>query len=99
MEKNICKKISVHWQTFVWNSLPYFNSNSSHQDISKVIGWYTEDVKNTSIVVNSYLWKGEFIIFNLDKSDDDSLAILLRFDTSLNLQKEIELWEKQKKGL
>ena len=24
MEKNICEKISVRWQTFVWNGLPYF---------------------------------------------------------------------------
>jgi hypothetical protein len=34
--------------------LVVFNGGSSHQDISKVIGRYTEDVKNTSMVVNSY---------------------------------------------
>ena len=70
---------------------------SSHQDISKVIGRYTEDVKNTSMVVNSYLQKGEFIVFDLNKSDDDPLEIQLRFDTPLNLQKEVELREKRKK--
>ncbi len=46
------------------------------------------------MVVNSYLRKGEFIVFDLNKSDDDLLAIRLRFDTSLNLQKEVELREK-----
>ena len=57
----------------------------------------TEGVKNTSMVVNSYLWKDESIVFNLNKSDDDPLAIWLRFDTPLDLQKEVELREKQKK--
>ncbi|PKC55953.1 hypothetical protein RhiirA1_474761 [Rhizophagus irregularis] len=39
----ICKNI-LH--------LVVFNGGSSHQDISKVIGRYTEDMKNTSMVVN-----------------------------------------------
>ena len=64
----------------------------------RFIGRYTEDVKNTSMVVNSYLRKGEFIVFDLNKSDDDPLAVRLRFDTPLDLQKEVELREKQKKG-
>ncbi|PKY57396.1 hypothetical protein RhiirA4_509831 [Rhizophagus irregularis] len=75
-----------------------FNGGSSYQDISKVIGQYTEDMKNTFMVVNSYLQKGEFIVFDLNKSDDDPLAIRLRFDTPLDLQKEVELREKRKKG-
>ena len=75
-----------------------FNDGSSYQDIFKIIGWYTEDVKNTSMVVNSYFRKGEFIVFDLNKSDDDPLAIQLRFDTPLDLQKEVELREKRNKG-
>jgi hypothetical protein len=78
--------------------LVVFNGGSFYQDISKIIGRYTEDVKNTSMVVNSYLRKGEFIVFDLNKSDDDPLAIRLRFDTPLDLQKEVKLREKQKKG-
>ena len=78
--------------------LVVFNGGSSYQDISKIIGRYTEDVKNTSMVVNSYLRKGEFIVFDLNKSDDDPLAVRLRFDTPLDLQKEVELREKRKKG-
>ena len=50
------------------------------------------------MIVNSYLRKGEFIVFDLNKSDDDPLAIRLRFDTPLDLQKEVELREKRKKG-
>ncbi|RHZ78136.1 hypothetical protein Glove_167g109 [Diversispora epigaea] len=38
-----------------------------------------------------YLRKEEFIVFDLDKPEDDPLAIRLRFDTSLDLQKEIQL--------
>ena len=38
--------------------------------------------------LSNYLCKGEFIVFD---SKDDPLAILLRFDTPLDLQKEIEL--------
>ncbi|CAJ0838742.1 305_t:CDS:2 [Entrophospora sp. SA101] len=34
---------------------------------------------------------------NEAQSEDDPLAIRLRFDTSLNLQKEIELRQKNKK--
>ncbi|PKK55260.1 hypothetical protein RhiirC2_802907 [Rhizophagus irregularis] len=35
--------------------LVVFNSGSSHEDISKIIRRYTDDVKNASIVINSYL--------------------------------------------
>ena len=65
--------------------------------IAKIIGRYTDDVKNASMVINSYLRKGEFIVFDLDRPEDDALAIRLRFDTPLNLQKEIELRQKNKK--
>ena len=44
-------------------------------------------MKNASIVINRYLRKGEFIVFGLDRPEDDPLAIRLRFD----LQKEIQL--------
>ena len=50
------------------------------------------------MIVNSYLQKGEFIVFDLNKSDDDLLAIRSRFDTPLDLQEEVELREKRKKG-
>ncbi|PKK64010.1 hypothetical protein RhiirC2_854623 [Rhizophagus irregularis] len=60
--------------------LVVFNGGSSHQDISKVIGRYTEDMKNTSMVVNN----------------DDLLAIWLRFDTPLDLQKENHLFAMKK---
>jgi len=59
--------------------------------VSKIAGHYTDDIKNASMVINSYLCKGEFIVFDLDRPEDDSLAIRLRFDMLLNLQKEIEL--------
>ena len=65
--------------------------------IAKIIGRYTDDVKNASMVINSYLRKNEFIVFDLTRSEDDPLAIRLRFDTPLNLQKEIELRQKNKK--
>jgi hypothetical protein len=42
------------------------------------------------MVINSYLQRGEFIVFDLTRPEDDPLAICLRFDTPLNLQKEIE---------
>ena len=48
-------------------------------------------MKNASIVINRYLRKGEFIVFDLDRPEDDPLAIRLRFDTPLDLQKEIQL--------
>ena len=64
--------------------------------MSKIIGRYTDNVKNASKVINSYLRKNEFIVFDLTRSEDDPLAIRLRFDTPLNLQKEIELRQKKK---
>jgi hypothetical protein len=48
------------------------------------------------MVINSYLRKKEFIVFDLTKPEDDPLAIRLRFDTPLNLQKEIEARQKCK---
>jgi len=51
-------------------------------------------VKNASIVINRYLHKGEFIVFDLERPEDDPLAIRLRFDTLLDLQKEIRLQQK-----
>jgi hypothetical protein len=78
--------------------LVIFNGGSSAQDCAKIIRRYTDDVKNASMIINTYLRKGEFIVFDLDKSEDDELAIRLRFDTPLNLQKEIEArLAKQKK--
>ena len=73
-----------------------FNGGSSYQDVSKIIGQYTDDVKNASMVINSYLQKNEFIGFDLTRSEDDPLAIRLRFDTPLDLRKEIELRQKNK---
>jgi len=79
--------------------LVIFNGGSSYQDVSKIIGRYTDDVKNASMVINSYLRKNEFIVFDLTRSEDDPLAIRLRFDTPLDLQKEIELRQKNKKQI
>ncbi len=76
--------------------LVLFNSGSSIQDVSKIVERYADDVKGTSMVINSYLCKGEFVIFDLTRSEDDPLAIRLRFDTPLNLQKEIEARQKRK---
>jgi DNA helicase HerA-like ATPase len=76
--------------------LVMFNGGGSNQDVSKIAGRYTDDVKNASMVINSYLQKGEFIVFDLDKPEDDPLAIRLRFDTPLNLQKEIEARQKRR---
>jgi hypothetical protein len=76
--------------------LVVFNSGSSHENISKIIKRYTDDVKNASMVINSYLRKGEFVVFDLTKPEDDPLAIRLRFDPPLNLQKEIEAMQKCK---
>jgi len=59
--------------------------------MSKIVIQYTDDVKSASMVINSYLRKGEFIVFDLTRPEDDPLAIRLRFDTSLNLQKKIEV--------
>ncbi|CAG8723874.1 7874_t:CDS:2 [Cetraspora pellucida] len=58
---------------------------SSYQDVSKIIGRYTDNVKNASMVINSYFQKNEFIVFDLTRSEDDLLAICLRFDTLLDL--------------
>ncbi|CAG8557631.1 10028_t:CDS:2, partial [Cetraspora pellucida] len=76
--------------------LVIFNSGSSSQDVSKIVGRYTDDIKSASIVINSYLRKSEFIVFDLNRAEDDLLAIRLRFDTPLDLQKEIELCQKRK---
>jgi hypothetical protein len=76
--------------------LVVFNFGSSHEDISKIIRRYTDDVKNASMVINSYLRKGEFVVFDLTRPEDDPLAIRLRFDTPLNLQKEIMVRQKRK---
>ena len=65
--------------------------------MSKIASRYTDNVKSASMVINSYLRKGEFVVFDLTRSEDDPLAIRLRFDTPLNLQKEIETRQKQKK--
>jgi hypothetical protein len=32
-----------------------FNGGGSNQDVSKIAGRYTDDVKNASMVINSYL--------------------------------------------
>ncbi|RIB04727.1 hypothetical protein C2G38_2221525 [Gigaspora rosea] len=66
------------------NYLVLFNSGSSYEDVSKIIRRYTDDVKNASMVINSYLRKGKFIVFDLDRPEDDPLAIRLRFDTPLD---------------
>ena len=57
------------------NYLVLFNSGSSYEDVSKIIHRYTDDVKNASMVINSYLRKSEFIVFNLDRPEDNPLAI------------------------
>jgi hypothetical protein len=75
--------------------LVIFNSGS-YEDVSKIIRRYTDDVKNASLVINSYLRRGEFIVFDLTRPEDDPLAIRLRFDTPLNLQKEIEARKRRK---
>ena len=76
--------------------LVMFNSGSSHEEISKILWQYTDDIKNASMVINKYLRKKEFIVFDLSKLEDDPHAIRLRFDTPLDLQKEIELRQKKK---
>ena len=42
-----------------------FNSGSSHEEISKILWQYTDDIKNASMVINKYLRKKEFIVFDL----------------------------------
>jgi hypothetical protein len=76
--------------------LVIFNSGSSYENISKIIKRYTDDVKNASIVINSYLRRDEFIVFDLTRPKDDPLAIRLRFNTPLNLQKKIKTRQKRK---
>ncbi|CAG8524958.1 22727_t:CDS:2 [Cetraspora pellucida] len=73
-----------------------YNGESSYQDVFKIADRYTDDVKGASMVIDSYLRKGEFVVFDLSRSEDDLLAIRLRFDTLLNLQKEIEVRQKHK---
>jgi hypothetical protein len=48
------------------------------------------------MVINSYLCKSEFIVFDLNRPEDNSLTNHLRFDNPLDLQKEIELYQKYK---
>ncbi|PKK59160.1 hypothetical protein RhiirC2_720015 [Rhizophagus irregularis] len=55
-----------------------YNAGSNSQDVSKIIGRYTDDVKDASMVINSYLRRGEFIVFDLSRPEDDPLAIRLR---------------------
>ncbi|GBC39162.2 hypothetical protein GLOIN_2v1830120 [Rhizophagus irregularis DAOM 181602=DAOM 197198] len=81
----------------IQNRIVLFNSGSSIQDVSKIVGRYIDDVKGASMVINNYLRKGEFVVFDLTRPEDDPLAIRLRFDTPLNLQKEIEARQKCKK--
>ncbi|GES86867.1 hypothetical protein GLOIN_2v1871466 [Rhizophagus clarus] len=73
---------------YIQNQIIPFFTHGHHRNISP-------NLHNTTLspYTNnySYLRKGEFIIFDLNKSDDDLLAIRLRFDTPLDLQKEIEL--------
>ncbi|CAG8464659.1 13324_t:CDS:10 [Cetraspora pellucida] len=74
--------------TFMYENANYlvlFNSGSSYKDVFKIIHRYTNNVKNTLIVINSYLCKGKFIVFDLDRPEDNPLAIRLRFNTLLNL--------------
>jgi hypothetical protein len=85
--------------TFIRENISHlviYNGGGSQQDVSKIVGRYTDDVKNASMVINSYLRKGEFVVFDLTRPEDDPLAIRLRFDTPLNLQKEIEARQKRK---
>lgn len=53
----------------------------SVQDVSKIAGQCTDDAKDASIAIKSYLRKGEFVVFDLDKPENDPLAVQLRFDT------------------
>ena len=74
--------------------LVLFNSGSSVQNVSKIVGRYNNDVKSASLVINSYFRKGEFVVFDLSRPEDDPLAIRLRFDTPLNLRKKIKAMQK-----
>ena len=90
------RNISCVYVMQKYHKLDSFTCESSHEDISKIIRHYTDDVKNASMVINSYLRKGEFVVFDLTRPEDDPLAIRLRFDTPLNLQKEIMVRQKRK---
>ncbi|CAG8455075.1 8472_t:CDS:2 [Cetraspora pellucida] len=57
----------------IQNRIGQFFGNSSYEDVSKIIRRYTDDIKNASMVINSYLRKGEFIVFDLDRPEDDPL--------------------------
>ena len=81
----------IHKNIFL---LVIYNERNSYQDISKIAGRYIDNIKNTSIIINNYLCKGKFIVFDLSKPKDDSLAIWLRFNILLNLQKEIKVKQK-----
>ncbi|GBB92539.1 hypothetical protein RclHR1_02020021 [Rhizophagus clarus] len=74
-----------------------YNGDGSQQDMFKIVDRYTDDVKNAFIVINSYLRRDEFIVFDFTRPEDDTLAIRLRFNTPLNLQKKIEVRQKHKK--
>src|SRR5215469_13783296 len=100
--KCICDATISQIPIFIRENISYlvlFNSGSSYEDVSKVIRRYTDDVKNASMVINSYLRKGEFIVFDLTRPEDDPLAIRLRFDTPLNLQKEIKARQKRREKI
>src|SRR5436305_5809981 len=73
-----------------------YNAGSNSQDVFKIIRQYTDDVKDVSLIINSYLQRSEFIVFDFTRPEDDPLAIRLRFDTPLNLQKEIKVRQKCK---
>ncbi|CAG8777110.1 19634_t:CDS:2 [Cetraspora pellucida] len=77
--------------------LVIYNRRNSYQDMSKIANQYTDDIKSTSIVINSYLRKYKFVVFDFNRPEDVPLAIRLRFDTPLNLQKEIEARQRRKK--
>ncbi|CAG8793642.1 4089_t:CDS:2 [Cetraspora pellucida] len=85
--------IIIHENIFL---LVTYNGGSSYQDVSKIASRYIDNVKGAFIVINSYLYKGEFVVFDLSRLENDMLTIRLRFDTPLNLQKEIEVRQKRK---
>ena len=66
--------------TFICENITHlvlFSSGNSCVEISKILRQYTDDVKNASMVINKYLRKGEFIVFDLNKPEDDPHAIRL----------------------
>jgi len=46
------------------------------------------------MIINSYLCKDEFVVFNFNRPEDDPLAIWLRFNILLNLLKKIKIRQK-----